>query len=179
MPSPDADDLEKLAAEVLGNWSYSSSTPFHPANPARVTAPAGSQSLPVAHIGQKVFSFNELTFEPGVFVDVTPSGQTALEAYKAAKSAGGSTQRVIPDRCSYHRLPIKGAPKVPMSAETGERHPDLLERAKQTIRGYACRQRAWPVCGPSNRNVNIDYHFGFDAELGDVLIGLWTCEECK
>jgi hypothetical protein len=99
----------------------------------------------------------------------------------AAKTPGGSTQRVIPDRCSYHGgQRIWRAPMVPMSALTAEAHPDMAAAAQKKIRGWVCsRMRAWPVCGPSQRNVSIDFRFAYDAELGDVMVGFWKCGECK
>jgi hypothetical protein len=182
-----ADDLEKLAAEVLGNWSYGpmpstgfGAPPLGPPTNFNTVPSAGSQSpqntLP-SYMGQKI-KF-EIHHSDQAIRDVTEELKRAQAG--AAKPSTGSTQRVIPDRCSYARgQKIDGAPMIPMAPITEERHPDLHAAACAKIRRYVCTHyRAWPACPCSNRNVALTFQYGYDENLGDVLIGFLKCEECK
>jgi hypothetical protein len=129
------------------------------------------------------------TFSQGFFYNMMPESPSLEDLVREVGASlppvpapvPAPAPKQIPSRCTYStRKTIRWAPQIPLSARTAKDHPDMLEKAQQKIRSYVCRNfKDWPACPCTNRNVGLDYDYGFDPKLGDVLIGYFLCEDCS
>lgn len=159
--------IEELYKEIMTSFDGMGSLP----NFGRPTSHPGSSS-----------GSSTATPAPGgeEWISIPFDGWGSLGEPVAEQKQGASTHRVIPEKCEYARaLVIPGAPVVPLSPRTAEDHPDMLVDAQRKIRRWvASNYRTWPCCGPSNRNVDIEFNYDFDSDKGGVLVGYFFCESC-
>lgn len=114
-----------------------------------------------------------------IYDEEKQQSEPKVEQKTVTKPSMGLPQRVIPEKCEYARAKyIPGAPSP--VGNLAPAHEDLARRAEKEIRQYVCsRFRDWPVCGPSQRNVEITLLEGFDPGRGEVLRGAFICPECS